>query len=123
MLMAKGPSELTKHPFVMLVAIPVWTTISAVCHCVKSRVASGPFLVLRREISLVVGSVAGFSPSGELANRITFLKVGSSFFQTRSSPFVSASSAVANLSFCWSSSVLVRRLMPCAREPSLVVLF
>ena len=99
-LMANGPSELTKHPLVMFVAIPVWTTMSAVCHCVNSLVASGPFLVLRREISLVVGSVTGVSPSGELANWMTFLKVGSNFFQTLSSPLVSASSEVANLSFC-----------------------
>ena len=122
-LMAKGPSEQTRQPFVMFVAIPVCTTMSAVCHCVKSLVARGPFFVLRSAMSLVVGSVLGFSPSVELANWITFLKVGSSFFQTRSSPFVSASSAVANLSFCWSSRVLVRRLMPRARESSVVVLF
>ena len=116
MLMAKGPSELTRHFFVMFVAIPVWTTMSVVCHCLNSLVANGPFFVSRRAMSLVDDSSVGCSLSTELEKWITFLKVGSNFFQTCSSPFISASSADANLSFCWSSSVFVSLLMPSANE-------
>ena len=100
----------------MLVAIPVWTTMSGVCHCVKRHVAIDPFLDFRRVTSLGVGSCAGVSPSVVPANRMIFLNVGSSFFQAliSVSSFPFSSSAVANLSFCWSSIVFARRLIPSA---------
>ena len=100
----------------MLVAIPVCTTMSDVCHYVKRRVAMGPFLDLRRASSRVVGSSHGVSPSIVPANCMTFLNVGSNFFQlfmSVPSSFLS-SSAVANLSFCWSLIVFASQLRPSA---------
>ena len=81
----------------------------------------GPFLVLSSAIILGVGVSAGVSPSFVLANRMTFWKVWSSFFQILSSVGVFSSSVGANLSLCWSSMVLAKRLIPSAMLSSVCV--
>ena len=111
-LTAHGPSKLTRHPFVMFVAMPVCTIMSAVCHWVNSLVATVPLFDLRRARSLVVGSICGFSPSVVLANWMIFLNVGSSFFQVLSSPSSFSSSACANLLLFWFVMDSVSLLIP-----------
>lgn len=98
-LMAKGPSELIRYPFVMFVVIPFWMTMLAVYHCVTSLVAYGALFDLRRTMSLVDGSSVGCLSLMDLAKWITFLKVGYNFFQTCSSPFVSVPSSNGHLLF------------------------
>ena len=93
--------------------------MSRLCHVLKRRATTAPFFALSNVESLEVGWEAGVSPSVVDANKITFLKVSSNFFQPLVS-FSSFSLLGPNLSLFLSSIDLARRWMPSNMEEVLL---
>jgi hypothetical protein len=82
---------------------------------------SAPFFVLINALNLSVGPEAGVSPSVELAKRMIFLSVSSSFFHPFEHFSSNSSSVDANLSLFLSSRDLARRLLPLAMVSDVVL--